>query len=98
MAFSKDASIKKIKDLAAIVSQEKFAAVMGDLAEAEGAGSSEQEKIRLLERAKKDSKAFLEGQGIKLPANATVEITQNSPIGVRICLNSHCVTISISAV
>src|SRR5262249_6719411 len=98
MSFSRESSINKIKDLGAVVSQEKFASVFADLIEAEQTGNSDQEKRSLLESAKKEARRFLESQGMKRPPNATVEITQNSPIGVKICVNSHCVVITVTAV
>ena len=63
---------------------------MADLAEAEKSGTA------TFDVAFKDPKVFLAGKGVKLPAEATAEITKNSPVGVKVCLNGHCVSISIS--
>jgi hypothetical protein len=65
---------------------------MGELAEAETNRTAE------LQRAMNDPKGHLESRGIRLPSDAKVEITQNSPLGVRVCVNSHCITVSINVV
>lgn len=90
MAYSRDALIQNIKDVGLIVSQGKFASVVADLSEAEQTANSE-----LLESAKKEGKNFLAKQGIKLPQEVTVEITQNSPVTVclRIGVMGICVTV-----
>jgi hypothetical protein len=71
------------------VNQDRFAYAMGDLVEAENAGTAG------LEPAIKDSKGFLEGRGVRLPADATVKITKSSPVRVLVCVDSHCVTVTI---
>jgi hypothetical protein len=91
-SMSKESTVEKVKALAAIVSQDQFATAVGELAEAESKDTAR------LQRAMKDAKAHLEGRGVRLPSGARVEITQNSPLGVRVCINSHCITVSISAV
>ena len=58
MAYSRETSIKSINELAKVVSQDKFAAVVADLREAETSGPSDQEKIGMLERAKKELQGF----------------------------------------
>jgi len=90
--MSKESTVEKVRALAAIVSQDQFATAVGELAEAETKGTAE------LQRAMKDPKGHLESRGVRLPSEAKVEITQNSPLGVRVCLNSHCITVSISVV
>jgi hypothetical protein len=91
-SMSKESTVEKVKALAAIVSQDQFATAVAELAEAESNDTAE------LQRAMKDAKTHLEGRGVRLPSGARVEITQNSPLGIRVCVNSHCITVSIHAV
>ena len=58
----KEDTIKKVKILGGIVSQENFASAMADLAEAEKSGTA------TFDVAFKDPKCFLAGKGVKLRA------------------------------
>jgi hypothetical protein len=94
MATSRETLTNGTSALAKVLSQDRFASALADLSEAET--STEANHVSMLDRAKKDGKGYLKSQGVTLPENATVQITQNSPISIRVCVEVICVTITVT--
>jgi hypothetical protein len=88
MPSNKAAVVQNLKVLAPLTNDNNFAEALGDLADAEAAGSPE------LNQAMADPAGYFTNRGIELPPNATVQITANSPVSIKICIRSVCVTIA----
>lgn len=85
MPNDKAAVKKHFKALGPLANDDSFADALGDLADAEAAGTPE------LDQAIADPAGYFKKRGIKLPPNTTVEITKNSPLRISVCVNSFCI-------
>lgn len=51
-----------------------------------------------IEAANSDSSKFLRGKGFEIPSWWTVKFSQGNSVSIKVCVNSHCVTVTIDVV
>ncbi|MFF9013482.1 hypothetical protein ACF09C_11020 [Streptomyces sp. NPDC014870] len=51
-----------------------------------------------LSSANQDPHKYLGTMGFQVPPEWTVQFSKNSPLTIRVCVNSHCVSVSVELV